>query len=289
MRGVATIGKVTTLSTYPVRISQGRAKAPLGWPKPYGPVYAADGHPALVSSSARLSPLQALAVLRERLLWNRRAGSWDEAGSAGLTKIVAAVVEESRASAPSGAVAVDLGAGSGQVTLPLADCCDRILAVDVSGRLLERLTLKASADGTTNVEPLIHAIESLDLSPESVDLVVSNYALHHLRNVDKERLLQRCYAWLRPGGRIVIGDMMFGRGVSSGDRAIIASKMTTFLRRGPGGWFRLLKNAIRFGLRLGEKPLPPQRWESLARSAGFSDVTVRQIRSEAHLLTATKP
>jgi SAM-dependent methyltransferase len=277
------------MSTYPAHGVAGSRCASQGGVKSYGPVHAADhaGLP-LISRSGRLSPLQALAVARERLLWNRRAQTWDEAGSAGLTKIVAAVLEACRATVPIGAVAVDLGAGSGQVTIPLADCYSRVLAVDVSARLLDVLATKAVAQGVANIQRLTHPIETLNLSPASVDLVVSNYALHHLRDVDKERLLRSCYTWLRPGGRIVVGDMMFGRGVSASDRAIIASKIGTLLGLGPGGWWRLLKNAVRFSLRLGEKPLPPHKWEALAVGAGFHRVTVTQIFSEAHLLTATK-
>lgn len=260
------------------------------WVKPYGPIRPVDwASPPLVPTSGRLSPLQALAVARERLLWNRRADCWDEEGSAGLSDVVAAVLRESRTDAPAGSVAVDLGAGSGQITIPLAEARGRVLAVDVSARLLERLGTKAAERGIANIQRLTHPIETLDLSPASVDLVVSNYALHHLRDIDKERLLERCYTWLRPGGRVVIGDMMFGRGADPDDRAIIASKVGAMMRRGPAGWWRLVKNAVRFGLRLGEKPLAPGRWAALARGAGFDDVAVSRIVSEACLLTATKP
>ncbi len=278
------------MSTYMARRILGRRRASQGWVKPHGPVRPSDGvGPPLVLRSRRLSPLQALAVTRERLIWNRRADRWDEVGSVGLTKVVSEVLRECRVSAPAGAVAVDLGAGSGQVTIPLAESCSRVLAIDVSARSLERLATKAAARGIANVQPLTHPIETVDLSRESVDLVVSNYALHHLRDVDKERLLKRCYTWLRPGGRIVIGDMMLGRGTDPNDRAMIASKAAALVRRGPGGWWRLLKNVVRLGLRLGEKPLPPGKWEALARGAGFHEVSVSRILSEACLLTATKP
>jgi SAM-dependent methyltransferase len=251
-----------------------------------------DGAPSLAPvpvTLGRLSTLQRLAVARERLVWSRRADSWETAGSTGLTEVVAAVLRECRASLPAGAVAVDLGAGSGQVTIPLASSCSRILAIDVCGPLLGRLATKAVAQGIGNIQSLTHPIETLDLPPASLDLVVSNYALHHLRDVDKQRLLERSYRWLRPGGRLVIGDMMFGRGGAAEDRAVIASKAGAFLRRGPGGWWRLLKNAAQFGLRVWEKPLPPDRWEALVRRAGFQDVVVGRVVSEACVLTATRP
>ncbi len=278
------------MSIYPARSAPGRRHVARDWAKPHGPIHAADSAGLrFVPKPARLSPLQAVAVARERLVWNRRAARWDEAGSAGLTRVVAAVLRECRIAASAGAVAVDLGAGSGQVTIPLAEGCSRVLAVDVSERLLELLGSKADAQGIANIQRLTHPIETLDLPPLSVDLVVSNYALHHLRDVEKERLLKRCYRWLRPGGRLVIGDMMFGRGADPDDRAIIASKAGAFLRRGPRGWWRLLKNAVRFSLRLGDKPLPPRKWEALACAAGFREVCVSRIVSDASLLTATKP
>jgi SAM-dependent methyltransferase len=277
------------MSLPPTRSAAGSRQTSKRRAEPDHPVRAAQAAgPPLVPKSGRLSPLQALSVARERLLWNRRADRWDDAGSAGLTEVVEEVLRECRASASAEAVAVDLGAGSGQIAISLAESCGHVLAVDVSAGLLERLTTNSAARGVGNVQLLMHPIETLDLPPASVDLVVSNYALHHLRDVDKERLLKRCHTWLRPGGRIVISDMMFGRGAERSDRAIIASKAGVLLRRGPGGWWRLLKNAVRFGLRLGEKPLPPGRWESLARGAGFHEVSVRRLRSEAHLLTGTK-
>lgn len=231
--------------------------------------------------------MQALTVASERLLWNRRADNWDSEGSAGLGAVVDAVVETCRPTPD--AVAVDLGAGSGQVTLPLAGRCGRMIAVDVSASLIARLQAKAAASGVTNVETVTQPIETLDLTPGSIDLIVSNYALHHLRDADKARLMVRCFQWLVPGGQLVIGDMMFGRGGDAADRQIIAGKVRSFVRRGPAGWWRLAKNVGRFAFRIREKPLTAERWESLASGAGFEQVTTRRVVAEACVLSARKP
>jgi SAM-dependent methyltransferase len=119
--------------------------------------------------------------------------------------------------------------------------------------------------------------------------VVSNYALHHLRDVDKEELLAKIFRWLRPGGRLVIGDMMFGRGADAEDRAIIASKARGLARLGPGGWWRVVKNAWRFVFRLWEKPLPVAAWESIVSHAGFEEVHSARVIAEACVLSADKP
>ena len=230
---------------------------------------------------------QALSAKRERQLWDSRAESWDVAGSAGLSQVVAAVLDACQVTGSQ--MALDLGCGSGQVTLPLAPGCSHVIAVDISAPSLERLDAKAREQGIDNVKTVASPIEALELPSASVDLVVTNYALHHLRDADKVLVLRRCLTWLRPGGRLVIGDMMFGRGASAEDRAIIASKARAFLVRGPAGWWRLAKNAVRFSLRVREKPMTASRWEAVVREAGYENVQVSRIFAEACVLTATTP
>ncbi len=185
-------------------------------------------------------------------------------------------------------IAVDLGCGTGRVTIPLAQRCERVVGIDVSPRSIERLQAKCAAAGITNIDTHIQSLETLELSPGSVDLVVSNYALHHLRDAEKARLLSRARGWLRPDGRLVVGDMMFGRGGAVDDRRIVAAKLQVLMRRGPAGWWRILKNLWRFGLRLREKPLSRARWETLARAAGFTEVHTVPVRAEAAVLLATR-
>lgn len=230
--------------------------------------------------------MQEIGVVLERRLWNRRAASWDEEGSRCLATVVDAVLDACEPSA--GLVAIDLGCGSGQVTIPLATRCERVLGVDVSPLLLEGLRSKCASAGIPNIETVAVPIEALELEPASVDLVVSNYALHHLRDAEKARLLARATDWLRPGGRLVVGDMMLGRGAAAEDRRIVADKLQSLVRRGPGGWWRIAKNLWRFGLRLREKPLSRSRWEALARAAGFTEVRTVPVRAEASLLLATR-
>lgn len=161
--------------------------------------------------------------------------------------------------------------------------------MDVSSEMIAMLREKAGAADIENLETLVRSIEALDIEPSSVDLVVSNYALHHLRDHDKRELVRRTFTWLRPGGQLVIGDMMFGRGATSQDRRVILTKIKTMARRGPAGWWRILKNMWRFSLRVSEKPLTTSAWEALARETGFVDVRIRPVVQEACVLSATKP
>jgi 2-polyprenyl-3-methyl-5-hydroxy-6-metoxy-1,4-benzoquinol methylase len=229
---------------------------------------------------------QSHAIARSRRWWEGRAALWETQGSAGLGAVVAAVIEE--AAAVPGAVVVDLGCGTGELSLPLAAAGAEVTAVDVSTAMIERLRAKAAAAGVA-VSALVQPIEVLSFEPGSVDVVVSNYAFHHLRDADKAAAVKAAARWLRPGGRLVVGDMMFGRGATARDRRIIAGKVASMLRRGPAGWYRLAKNVLRFSVRTQERPVPVETWQRYFAEAGFADVSVRTVVAEAAVVRGTKP
>jgi ubiquinone/menaquinone biosynthesis C-methylase UbiE len=241
----------------------------------------------IAARARRLSPRQTLSAGWERALWGRRTVRWEEQSSQGLTGVVQAVLD--RCQTGPDTVAIDLGCGSGQVTLPLAPRCARVLAVDVNRPAVEMLGEKATAAGLTNIQLLTTPIQGLELDPGSVDLIVTNYTLHHLGDADKRALLADAIVWLKPGGQLVIGDMMFGRGSSQDDRAIITAKLRAMVVRGPAGWWRILKNVFRFALRIQEKTLPVTVWERIVGEAGFTGVQTERILQEACVLWAIRP
>jgi ubiquinone/menaquinone biosynthesis C-methylase UbiE len=59
---------------------------------------------------------------------------------------------------------------------------------------------QAKAEHTPALEAVAVPIEEFTLPASSVDLVVSSYALHHLRDPDKARLVAAAAGWLRPAG-----------------------------------------------------------------------------------------
>src|SRR5450755_340361 len=227
------------------------------------------------------------AVRRQRRVWSGRVATWDQHGSAGLTRVTAAVLEAAKI-VPAMQV-VDLGCGTGQISLPLAMAGAQVLAVDVSSAMISQLRQEAGQRGVPNLDAVAVPIEDLALPPESVDLIVSSYALHHLRDADKARLVSAAFSWLRPGGRLVIADMMFGRGASSRDRAIIKSKVAALARKGPGGWWRIAKNAARYLLRVQERPVSMDTWTTMLARSGFTEVTAITIVAEAGIVTGRRP
>jgi len=227
------------------------------------------------------------AVRRQRRVWSGRVASWDQHGSAGLTKVTAAILD--RADAGPADHVVDLGCGTGQLSLPLANRGAQVLAVDVSPAMIGRMLSEAERLGVTSLDGVAMPVEELVLPPESVDLVVSSYAQHHLRDADKAHVVSAAFGWLRPGGRLMIADMMFGRGASSRDRAIIKSKVVALARKGPGGWWRIAKNAARYLLRVQERPVSMETWTVLLERSGFAGITATTIVAEAGIVAGNRP
>jgi len=228
-----------------------------------------------------------LTIRRQRRVWSSRVDSWSSHGSVGLERVSAAVV--AAVAVRPGEQVVDLGCGTGAISLEMARQGGRVLAVDVSSAMVRRLGELAAEQGIGGIERRVEPIEHLSLPPAGADVIVSSYALHHLRDPDKARLVEQAFTWLRPGGRLVIADMMFGRGGTREDRAIFASKLRALARKGPGGWWRIAKNAGRFLFRVQERPIAMDAWQRLLERAGFVDVVARNIRQEAGMVTGRRP
>lgn len=105
-------------------------------------------------------------------------------------------------------VVLDLGTGTGAIALALAAEADRVIGRDVSEGMLKQARTKATEAGIENVtfgtgrfrEPNVDA---------DVDVVVSNFAMHHLSDADKRDAID-VIAGLSPE-RFVLGDvMLFG-------------------------------------------------------------------------------
>lgn|SRR5579875_962560 len=220
-------------------------------------------------------------------MWDRRVERWDHQAATDLQPVIDAVLEI--ADVQRGAVAVDLGCGTGQLSLPMARAGADVLAVDLSSTMVERLQQKAEAAALESLRGVVCPMELLDLPAGSVDLVVSSYAFHHVRDRDKERLVVNAARWLRPGGKLVLGDMMFGRGATARDRAIIVSKFKILARRGPGGWWRLVKNIARYTFRFQERPVSIDTWKLYFERAGLADIRSQPVVSEAAVVSGTKP
>lgn len=115
------------------------------------------------------------------------------------------------------AVVVDLGAGTGQFTVVVAETAERVVAVDVSAVMLDQLRAKLERDGIDNVECVQAGFLTYDHAGAPADLVYSRSALHHLPDFWKAIALTRISDMLRPGGILRLSDIVYS--FSSSDAA----------------------------------------------------------------------
>ena len=222
--------------------------------------------------------------------WDRRVAEWHShvTSAAAFGQVLDELIRQSGPK-PTDAC-VDLGAGTGFVTTALAPQVSSVLAVDISAAMAASLAERAAHDGLANVSTEVCDLRDFQLGPASVDLVVSSYALHHLPDAEKQALVTRAARWLRPGGRLVVADMMFGRGGSRRDRDILRQKVIALAAKGPGGWWRIAKNLTRYGLGVGhEYPASPEFWQRALRDAGLVAVGFQPVIAEAGLVRGIRP
>jgi ubiquinone/menaquinone biosynthesis C-methylase UbiE len=190
----------------------------------------------------------------------------------------------------SGQTVVDLGCGTGLLTLAIAERVDRVWAVDSSPAMVEYLRIKASSAGLHNVEMVLASAVSLPLVDEVADLVISNYCLHELPHEAKERALGEAMRVLKPGGRLVIGDMMFSLNpMQRRDREVVIDKLRQLARRGIPGVWRLIKNAARLISGRWEYPASADWWRQALQRAGFREVSIETLAHEGGIATAVAP
>jgi ubiquinone/menaquinone biosynthesis C-methylase UbiE len=106
------------------------------------------------------------------------------------------------------ATVVDLGAGTGQFALAAAEVWPRVVAVDPSPVMLDRMRDKAR-ERDVPLEIVEAGFLTYEHDGEPPDLVYSRYALHHLPDFWKAVALGQMRQLLRPGGRLRLWDVVY--------------------------------------------------------------------------------
>ncbi|MCW2926987.1 MAG: class SAM-dependent methyltransferase [Thermoleophilia bacterium] len=103
--------------------------------------------------------------------------------------------------------AVDIGCGAGADAVFLAEQGIETTGVDVSADALERARGRAEAHGV-QVTWLEADVLALPLQDASVDLVLDRGCLHHVRAADHPSYAAQVARVLRPGGVLLVRDMV---------------------------------------------------------------------------------
>ena len=105
-------------------------------------------------------------------------------------------------------VVLEMGTGTGFFARTAAPHCRLVIAADVSGAMLAYAEKRASEEGVTNIVFRQAGFLTYEHEGEPLAAVVSQLALHHLPDPWKLLGLRRLAGFLRPGGRLVLSDVV---------------------------------------------------------------------------------
>lgn len=111
----------------------------------------------------------------------------------------------------AGITILDVGAGTGFMTLELAQRCGpttTVIAVDPWAEATKRLRLKLDGLGLRNVRLIEQDAAEIDLPDASVDLVVSNLGINNFENA--AAVLRTCCRVTKPDGRLLLATNLVG-------------------------------------------------------------------------------
>jgi len=153
-----------------------------------------------------------------------------------------------------GELVLDLGSGAG------FDCflasakvgkSGKVIGVDMTPEMIEKARQNARKGNYKNVEFKLGDIENLPVEDDSVDVIISNCVIN--LSPDKEKIFQESFRVLKPGGRIMISDI------------VLLKELPDFLKNSVEAYTSCLSGAIK-----------KENYLELIEKAGFSDVEVLQ-------------
>jgi ArsR family transcriptional regulator len=103
-------------------------------------------------------------------------------------------------------VIADLGAGEGTFSQLLARRSKKVIAIDNSDKMVEYGRELARKHGVKNLEYRKGDLEAVPIRDAAVDLAFFSQALHHAQH--PERAVAEAWRILKPGGRIVVLDLL---------------------------------------------------------------------------------
>lgn len=127
---------------------------------------------------------------------------------------------------------LEIGTGTGELALKLSVYCRKVVAIDVSKKMVDFAKMKAESQKKTNIHFCNAGFLTYENYDEPFDVIVTQLALHHLPDYWKMIALKRIYGMLKEGGKFYLRDVVFPSLVRSYD--IYFDKIITDLKISAG-------------------------------------------------------
>jgi len=156
------------------------------------------------------------------------------------------------ASLKEGETVLDLGAGAGFDCFLAANQVGKkgkVIGVDMTSEMLDKARGNARKGNYGNVEFRLGEIENLPVADNFVDVIISNCVIN--LSPDKKRAFQEAFRVLKPGGRLMVSDI------------VLVKELPNFVRRSIEAYIGCVAGAM----------LKEEYLEAI-RTAGFQNVRI---------------
>ncbi len=127
---------------------------------------------------------------------------------------------------------LEIGTGTGELALKFSANCRKVVAIDISKKMIDFAKMKAERQKKTNIEFYNAGFLTYENYDEPFDVIVTQLALHHLPDHWKMIALRRIYAMLKEGGKFYLRDVVFPSLISDYDSYF--NKIITDLKNSAG-------------------------------------------------------